>query len=372
LIVGGVSLGDGNNHVTNAGAIHSPFGGLAMSAVGAGNDTVDNSGTIGGHVHLADGANALVNSGTIGGDVITGNGIDMVQNSGVIHGRVDLGAGNDTFLGGVFAETVVDNAGADTFRFDGGDDTYVATGAVGSDGTDVVDGGTGTDTYDARAALSGVRINLDTVEHDFSSLIPGAGRIAANTAFGSDVSRDSTGVRKDTVTGFENANGGNGSDIIYGSAAANVLDGGNSADILFGLGGDDTLIGGAGTDRLVGGAGKDILTGGAEADTFDFTSLKDSGITAATRDVITDFQDGIDRINLSPIDANVLAAGDQAFNFIGMNAKFTGTAGQLRSYETDRGHVVEGDVNGDGRADFSIDLFDPMHAILLTQNDFLL
>jgi hypothetical protein len=35
--------------------------------------------------------------------------------------------------------------------------------------------------------------------------------------------------------------------------------------------------------------------------------------------------------------------------------------------------MIEGDVNGDGKADLSIELYDPDHSIVLTQNlDFIL
>jgi hypothetical protein len=61
---------------------------------------------------------------------------------------------------------------------------------------------------------------------------------------------------------------------------------------------------------------------------------------------------------LSAIDANVHAAGDQAFRFIGTHA-FTGVAGQLHfNTNTEDLYVnygfVEGDVDGDCVADFQI------------------
>jgi Ca2+-binding RTX toxin-like protein len=62
-----------------------------------------------------------------------------------------------------------------------------------------------------------------------------------------------------------------------------VLDGGN---------GNDTLLGGNGADTLIGGTGNDILTGGKGGDVFVFAS-------GFGKDVITDFQVGLDRIQLS-------------------------------------------------------------------------
>jgi hypothetical protein len=100
--------------------------------------------------------------------------------------------------------------------------------------------------------------------------------------------------------------------------------------------------------------------------------LSHSGITAATRDLIADFQQGSDRIDLHLIDANKTALGDDAFTFIGTNTPFTGTAGQLHAFWSAIGQIVEGDVNGDAKADFSIEIADPTHTITLTDTSFVL
>jgi Ca2+-binding RTX toxin-like protein len=147
-----------------------------------------------------------------------------------------------------------------------------------------------------------------------------------------------------------------------------VLSGGAGVNNLLGFGGNDTLNGGAGLDGLNGGAGKDQLTGGAGQDSFVYTALSDSGITASARDLIADFEQGIDHIDLSFIDANKTnAAGtNDGFNFIGTNVPFTGTPGQLHAFWSAIGQIIEGDVNGDAKADFSIEIADPTHAITLS------
>jgi hypothetical protein len=76
------------------------------------------------------------------------------------------------------------------------------------------------------------------------------------------------------------------------------------------------------------------MTGGGGADTFRYITTLDS--TGAAMDEILDFAPGTDKIDLSRIDANSLAGGDQAFSWIGSNA-FTGSgaasAGELRAYQ---------------------------------------
>ena len=109
--------------------------------------------------------------------------------------------------------------------------------------------------------------------------------------------------------------------------------------------GNDRLSGGDGADHLAGGAGADILTGGAGADVFVFTSVSHSRGT--TVDTITDFQSGIDDIDLRGIDANTAVSGDQAFRFVS-------APGHLAGDLWVKGGFVMGDVNGDGVADFQI------------------
>lgn len=111
----------------------------------------------------------------------------------------------------------------------------------------------------------------------------------------------------------------------------------------------ENAIGGAGKDTIIASIDANILKGGAGADTFDFNS-----IAAARGDKILDFsQTQKDRIDLSSIDANTSLASNQAFTFIATQA-FHNKAGELR-YEVKSGDtLIHGDVNGDGKADFTI------------------
>ncbi|WP_337924766.1 M10 family metallopeptidase C-terminal domain-containing protein [Szabonella alba] len=112
---------------------------------------------------------------------------------------------------------------------------------------------------------------------------------------------------------------------------------------------NDTLNGGYTANVLTGGAGDDQLYGDAGADVFVF----DQSPAAGGTDRIVDFVLGVDRIDLSAMDADALPAGDQSFTFIGA-ALFSGVAGELR-YDAVTGRLL-GDVTGNANADLTVNL----------------
>jgi serralysin len=84
---------------------------------------------------------------------------------------------------------------------------------------------------------------------------------------------------------IEDATGGSARDLLWGNEVANILSG---------MGGNDVLNGFEGNDTLIGGTGNDSLTGGAGSDLFVFAN---DGST----DTVTDFQTGVDKIDLSAV-----------------------------------------------------------------------
>jgi Ca2+-binding RTX toxin-like protein len=118
------------------------------------------------------------------------------------------------------------------------------------------------------------------------------------------------------------------------------------------------LIGSSQDDDIIGGRGRDHLTGGGNDDNFIFKSKMDSLKGATHRDVIQDFAQGSDLIDLHKIDANANKAGNQTFHFI--DAKhFHHKAGELHFVTKSGFLLAEGDVNGDGHADFQIEVHGP-------------
>jgi Ca2+-binding RTX toxin-like protein len=144
-------------------------------------------------------------------------------------------------------------------------------------------------------------------------------------------------------------------EVRNGTAGADTITGGSDIDRIFGLAGNDTLLGQGGSDLLTGGAGRDTMTGGLLRDVFDFNKITETGKTGSTRDVIKDFTHGVDDIDLRTIDASTKAGGNQNFKFIGTQ-KFHNVAGELHYLKSGGNTIIEGDINGDGRADFQIQL----------------
>jgi D-alanyl-D-alanine carboxypeptidase len=166
----------------------------------------------------------------------------------------------------------------------------------------------------------------------------------------------------DTLTGGGGADrveGGAGDDTLAGLTRGDTLAGGDGNDRLAGGWGNDRLEGGgwsndrleggAGDDRLLGGAGVDALAGGGGRDDFVFQT----GDSRPDRpDTILDLE-AIDRINLRQIDAMDGGRWNNAFHWVGADP-FSGARGELRYVTADSDLRVEGDTDGDGRADLAI------------------
>jgi len=129
--------------------------------------------------------------------------------------------------------------------------------------------------------------------------------------------------RADTLIGSDGTDfllGGAGNDVIRGYDVgsgeidvrasyydtADFLFGGVGSDLLHAGAGNDVLSGGNGRDTLHGGLDVDYLLGGSGQDTFLFDVLyaspgapsPDTGVGQGERDVILDFRQGQDKIDL--------------------------------------------------------------------------
>ena len=111
---------------------------------------------------------------------------------------------------------------------------------------------------------------------------------------------------------------------------------------------DNEIWGNSGNNVLRGGLGADTLDGGAGNDVYLYVTAAESSVAAGIDTV--NLMSG-DLIDLSLIDADTNTGGNQAFSFIG-GAAFSNTAGELRAEDKGGYWEVQGDVDGNGTADF--------------------
>lgn len=250
------------------------------------------------------------------------------------------GTGNTTATGNDLANIVTGNTGRNKLFGGLSDDTL-----NGGDGDDELSGGVGADRHNGG-------VGSDKVTY-FDA-------IAGLTASLTSPSTNTGDALGDTYVSIENLSGSAFDDRLFGNSSENVLSGGDGAD---------RLVGGAGADVFRGDRGADDLYGGSGSDVFQFVYRGESTVTATGRDTIFDFSGtGGDRIDLSAIDANASASGNQAFSFIG-TSEFGGKAGELRYVKNASDTYIYTDVNGDAKADFAIHLDD---AVTLSKGYFVL
>ncbi len=230
--------------------------------------------------------NATVDGGP-GDDVLRGGDGDGNRASGPLSAPLPTGAilhggpGNDQLFGGKSED-----------RFDEGD--------PGANGSDLLDGGGGSDLVSYKGRRTGVRVDL------------------AQGTGGSHGEHDK-------LAGIESVLGGRGNDRLIGDAGDNILAGEGGSDVLSGGRGDDDLyaldwIGdstGSSTrtnDSLSGGPGDDSLTGSNGANRIDPGPGHDAiegfggNDRIRARDGSSDLigcGDGRDRVALDDLDAIV-------------------------------------------------------------------
>jgi Ca2+-binding RTX toxin-like protein len=263
------------------------------------------------------------------------------------------GGGNDTYWVNAKADVVVEATGRGTDTVNAtanytlsdnvenlvleGTGNFAATGnalanhLTGNAGNNVLDGGAGADRM-----AGGLGNDTYYVDNSADVVTETAGNgtdlVMASASFAL------TGaVENLTLRGTAAIDG-------TGDSLANAIIGNTGANSLSGLGGNDVLTGRGGADTLTGGSG---------ADTFQFKFASDTPM--AGRDTIEDFHHGQhDLIDLAVIDA-ITGGADDAFT---LTDAFHHVAGEMIVTTVAAGHyLVEGDTNGDGIANFGIDVF---------------
>jgi serralysin len=282
----GALFGTGDDlDVVNNGLVKAGGTGIFTSSGGS----IDNNGEIRG----SQGINAAMGAGSE----------NVVRNRGLID-VTDLGIEASAFDGK--QSTVVNFKGAEIrsddvgVSFDGFDGVAKLVNKGLIDADTAVEDGNGATTLVNKGKIVG-DIDLGA-GNDVLNLRRGSIEGSITGGADSDIYR----VSKKSIELTEAADGGN--DTVLSSSKFTLGDnfetlelvgrkdvagrGNDLSSIVTGNKGDNKLFGMDGMDFLSGGKGDDVLTGGAMADTFVFS-------TGFGRDVIADFENNSDKIDLS-------------------------------------------------------------------------
>ncbi len=335
----GLFLSSFTGTITNSGRISAASNDVSNSIGGFG----FNAAAI---MLLGDGIQ-LVNSATLSCSSDTGYGIAIQGNAArIVNTGLIVTASTSATIAAVTMATTTGQT-ATLLNGNSGLISTVLTAVLGGDGDELV-------------------INRGEI---VGSILLGGGNDVFDGRGGRVAGSADGGIGDDTLTGgsfFDRLLGGDDLDVLNGQGEDDLLSGGAGTDILRGGDGADTLSAGDGNDLLFGGAGddvmtgdgaRDLMTGGTGADSFAFLLSADLGI-GVTRDRIFDFEAGIDKIDLSAVQAGMA--------FIGAIA-FSGVAGQIR-YAQGTG-TLSIDLNGDSVIDHQIGFG---NQALLTAGDFIL
>jgi len=169
---------------------------------------------------------------------------------------LDGGEGNDTLLGGARGDELYGKLGADVLGGGLGDDKL-----SGGLGNDQVNGNGGLDTFyelgDVSFTATGTSISglgSDAISGIESLFLVGGSH---------DNVMDASRFKSGPVT----LDGGDGDDVLSGTAFSDLLLGSDGDDRLAGNQGNDSLYGGIGDDYLDGSSGTDLGDGGPGIDT---------------------------------------------------------------------------------------------------------
>lgn len=262
----GITLRASFGEISNQGLILGASYGVRVEGATSASE-ITNSGRIEGDVGIFFGAASnmkVVNTGHIigtGETAISTLALNTnILNTGVIEGDVffDAAGGFIKNSGQILGDVFLDESGS---YYKGAVDGWVSGGVRGASGDDSIYGASGFD------------------------YIEGGG--------GSDKVKGRAGDDQIFAQG--------GMDTVHGNDGDDLIDGGGSRDFLSGGRGEDTILGSSGADTINGGSGNDTLSGGSGNDVFVFKRDSDN-------DLVTDFEDGVDQLDLSALSAASFAA----------------------------------------------------------------
>ena len=219
----------------------------------------------------------------------TSNAIDVIAADGT--NILTGGSGNDTFeftnlLFHGIAPTVAGGAGTDTLSITDGGTVSDSDFAHVSGIETLAVGATAAIDLGANATAAGITsVDATALGAGSTLTLSGSANEGITLSAGNLAASTATGNLHVTAsgTGAHTLSTGSGNDVITGGAGADVINAGA---------GNNTIDGGAGADALSG----HFAAGGGGSNTFEFTSAVNS--LASAFDMITEFGSGFDKLQI--------------------------------------------------------------------------
>ncbi len=287
--------------------------------------------------------------------------------------KVTLGLGDDTLtLGadydaqgldvilGIGSQTVDASASAADLTVKSLDYNLDGDTLAGGSGTNTIEiYSTGEQTTDTDLSnvtgFDTVNLNYDGESAStYSKIVTGDDTVADGETLSVNAKLD-TGLYPNDNLVFDGSAETDGSFIVTSEIRSDITGGDNDDTIITG-GWDDTVDGGDGDDTIVVGQAPDTVTGGKGADTIDLTetsSHEDTIVyehgdsTAASKDVVTGFVSGEDKIDLSALDTGTVTFNGNEETLFDATNTFVDSGDTQAAYATQEQEVYV-DENGDG------------------------
>ena len=292
----------GNDSIIGGSGSDSINGGEGSDTLSgnAGNDSIngdDGNDSINGGAgddYINGGAGADVILGSSGNDTINGDsGNDSISGSNG-NDYLNGGDGDDKLIGGKDSDTLTGGSGNDTFFYATGDgDDWITDYTEGSDVFKLTSGSVKSSTVEGSDVILKVgsgSITFKEARGKYITVIDSAGNIT-NEVYG--VRKGMQYDSNETVlTLTADFTGTLDSADYYSTVQTIDASSRTSAIKITGNTLNNSIKGGSGNDTLSGGKGADTLTGGSGKDVFVYA-------TGDGKDVITDYNSGVDSIKLT-------------------------------------------------------------------------